>query len=52
MSIQVGRTYKVIGTLYIIKNAVYEAKEYLSKALHIFEQRCALNLAREVKSKL
>ena len=52
MSIQVGRTYKVIGTLYIIKNSLLEAKEYLTKALNIFEQKCALNLAREVKSKL
>ena len=46
MSIQVGRTYKVIGTLYIIKNSLLEAKEYLTKALNIFEQKCALNLAR------
>ena len=34
-----AKTYKVIGTLYIIQNMTQEAKEYLLKAQSIFEQR-------------
>lgn len=47
-----AKTYKVIGTLYIIQNMTQEAKEYLLKAQSIFEQRGLQKLLREVKNKL
>jgi len=47
-----AKTYKVIGTLYIIQNMAQEAKEYLLKAQSIFEQRGLTKMLKEVKNKL
>ena len=38
-SVQIGKTFKVIGTLYIISNKPVEAREYLLRASKIFESR-------------
>ena len=51
-SVQIGKTYKVIGTLYIISNKPVEAREYLLQASKIFESRGQLKLKSEVRSKL
>lgn len=51
-SLNLAKTYKVIGTLYIIQNQPNEAKEYLQRALAIFELKGNLKLQKEVKSKL
>ena len=47
-----AKTYKVIGTLYIIQNMNQEAKEYLLKAQSIFEQRGLQKMLKEVKKLL
>jgi hypothetical protein len=47
-----GKTYKVIGTLYIINNNPVEAREYLSKAYTIFEGKGMVKLLKEVKNKM
>lgn len=51
-SIQLGKTYKVIGTLYIINNNPAEAREYLMRAHAIFESKGLIKLLKEVKNKL
>lgn len=51
-SVQLGKTYKVIGTLYIINNNPGEAREYLMRAHGIFESKGLLKLLKEVKSKI
>lgn len=51
-SLNLGKTYKVIGTLYIIQNQPAEAKEYLQRSLAIFELKGNLKMQKEVKSKL
>ena len=38
-SINLGKTYKVIGTLYIINNNPAEARDYLMRAHAIFESK-------------
>ena len=49
---QLGKTFKVIGTLYIINSNPQEAREYLMRAHGIFESKGLLKLLKEVKSKL
>lgn len=51
-SLQLGRTYKLIGTLYILRRKQNEAKVYLQKAQTIFELKGASKLLKEVKNKL
>ena len=51
-SLQLGRTYKLIGTLYILRRKQNEAKVYLQKAQTIFELKGATKLLKEVKNKL
>ena len=51
-SLQLGRTYKLIGTLYILRRKQNEAKVYLQKAQTIFELKGAAKLLKEVKNKL
>ena len=50
----VAKTYKVIGTLYMIDNPPkpQEAKEYLLRAQSIFEQRGLPKMLKEVKEKI
>ena len=48
-STQLGKTYKVIGTIHLLNKSQIEAKEYLVKAQHIFEQRGMIKLLKEVK---
>ena len=52
MSVQVGKTYKIIGTLYIILNRSEEAREYLLRCLRIFEARGLMRLMKEALNKL
>ncbi len=52
MSLNLGKTYKVIGTLYIIQNSPVEARDYLQRALAIFELKGNVKVQKEVKSKL
>lgn len=47
-----AKTYKVIGTLYIIASNPGEARDYLMRAHGIFEAKGMLKLLKEVKSKL
>ncbi len=49
---QLGKTYKVIGTLYIITNNPGEARDYLMRAHAIFEAKGQVKLLKEVKNKL
>lgn len=49
---QLGKTFKVIGTLYIINSNPQEAREYLMRAHGIFEAKGLLKLLKEVKNKL
>ena len=49
---QVGKTYKVIGTIHLLNKNNLEAREYLQKAQAIFEQKGLLKLLKEVKHKL
>ena len=51
-SLQLGKTYKLIGTLYILRRMQNEAKSYLQKAQTIFELKGATKLLKEVKTKL
>jgi tetratricopeptide (TPR) repeat protein len=51
-SSQLAKTYKVIGTLYIINNNPPEARDYLMRAHAIFESKGQLKLLKEVKNKL
>mmetsp|Transcript_17936 Transcript_17936/g.15843 ORF Transcript_17936/g.15843 Transcript_17936/m.15843 type:complete len:312 (-) Transcript_17936:28-963(-) len=51
-SLQLGKTYKLIGTLYILRRMQNEAKAYLQKAQTIFELKGSTKLLKEVKTKL
>ena len=51
-SIKLGKTYKIIGTLNIITEKQEEAKQYLSLAYKIFENKGQEKLMKEVASKL
>ena len=51
-SMQLGKTYKVIGTLYIINNNPDGARQYLMAAHQIFESKGFVKLLKEVKNKL
>ena len=51
-STQLGKTYKVIGTIHLLSKNNLEAREYLQKAQVIFEQKGLLKLLKEVKQKL
>eukprot|EP00831_Metopus_contortus_P043946 TRINITY_DN3525_c0_g1_i1.p1 TRINITY_DN3525_c0_g1~~TRINITY_DN3525_c0_g1_i1.p1 ORF type:complete len:126 (-),score=22.61 TRINITY_DN3525_c0_g1_i1:140-517(-) len=51
-SLQIGKTCKLIGTLYIISEAFDEAQEYLLAAYRIFESKGQEQLMKEVASKL
>lgn len=53
-SVNIAKTYKVIGTLYMIDNPPkpQEAKEYLLRAQSIFEQRGLPKMLKEVKEKI
>lgn len=50
----IAKTYKVIGTLYMIDNPPkpQEAKEYLLRAQSIFEQKGLQKMLKEVKEKV
>lgn len=52
MSVNSGKTLKMIGIFYIVLDNTDEAKYYLSHAAQIFEQRGAIKLLAEVKAKL
>jgi hypothetical protein len=52
MSVNLGKTYKVIGTLYIIQNQPVEARDYLTRALSIFELKGNTKVQKEIKAKL
>lgn len=43
-SMNLARTYKVIGTLYVAMNSTEEARDFLMRALSIFEQKGALKM--------
>ena len=51
-STQLGKTYKVIGTIHLLNKNHAESREYLLKAQSIFEQKGLLKLLKEVKQKL
>ena len=51
-STQLGKTYKVIGTIHLLNKNHAEARDYLQKAQFIFEQKGLLKLLKEVKQKL
>ena len=51
-STQLGKTYKVIGTIHLLNKHYQEARDYLLKAQAIFEQKGQLKLFKEVKQKL
>lgn len=51
-STQLGKTFKVIGTIHLLNKNHIDAKEYLVKAQNIFEQKGLLKLLKEVKQKL
>jgi hypothetical protein len=51
-SANLAKTYKVIGTLHIILNNPNEAKNYLTLAAQIFEQRGMLKMLKEVRQKI
>lgn len=51
-STQLGKTYKVIGTIHLLNKNHSESREYLLKAQSIFEQKGLLKLLKEVKQKL
>ena len=47
-----AKTYKIIGTLYIINERPEEAKDYLTQAYRIFEAKGMDKLAKEISGKL
>ena len=53
-SVNIAKTFKVIGTLYMISNPPKpaDAKDYLMRALVIFEQRGLQKMLKEVKDKV
>mmetsp|Transcript_36183 Transcript_36183/g.47535 ORF Transcript_36183/g.47535 Transcript_36183/m.47535 type:complete len:116 (+) Transcript_36183:147-494(+) len=53
-SVNIAKTFKVIGTLFMICNPPkpQEAKDYLQRAQSIFEQRGLQKLLKEVKEKI
>lgn len=51
-STQLGKTYKVIGTIHLLNKNHLDAREYLLKAQNIFEQKGLLKLLKEVKQKI
>ena len=48
-STQLGKTYKVIGTIHLLNKNHAEARDYLQKAQFIFEQKGLVKLLKEVK---
>ncbi len=51
-SVKLGKTYKIIGTLYIITESPEEARQYLMQAYKIFESKGQEKLMKEVAGKL
>jgi len=51
-SVKLGKTYKIIGTLYIIREDYEKAREYLSMAYKIFESKGMTKLMAEIEQKL
>ena len=51
-STQIGKTYKVIGTIHLLNKNHADAREYLSRAQAIFELKGQIKLLKEVKQKL
>ncbi len=49
---KLGKTYKIIGTLYIITESPEEARQYLMQAYKIFESKGQDKLMKEVAGKL
>ena len=45
---ELGKTLKVIGTILILKKDYEQARQYLNKALKIFENRGMVKLFKEV----
>jgi len=48
-STQLGKTYKVIGTIHLLNKNNVDARDYLIKAQNIFEAKGQLKLLKEVK---
>jgi len=51
-SVKLGKTYKAMGTIYIIIEDHENANEYLKKAYKIFEAKDMQKFMKEVSSKL
>ena len=51
-SLNLARTYKVLGTLFTAQNQPTEARDFLMRAYSIFEQRGHLKMQKEVKARL
>lgn len=48
-STQLGKTYKVIGTIHFLSKSHTDAREYLGRAQAIFELKGQFKLLKEVK---
>jgi len=51
-SLNLARTYKILGTIFTAQNQPNEARDFLMRAYSIFEQRGHLKMQKEVKQKL
>ena len=51
-SVKLAKTYKAMGTIYMIIEDYEKAKEYLKKAYKIFEAKDMQKFIKEVSSKL
>ena len=51
-SVQVAKTQKIIGTIYILTQNYSDAQRYLNKALKIFDENGMKKAVAEIKSKL
>ena len=51
-SVNVGKTYKVIGTLFTINRQYPEAKEYLHKAIQVYESKGMSKIVKEIRQKI
>lgn len=51
-SVKLGKTYKAIGTIYIIMERNEGAREYLKRAYKIFEAKGMQRFMTEIKAKL
>ncbi len=51
-SVQVAKTQKIIGTLYLVRNQFFDSKRYLQKAKKIFEANKFKKTVSEINKKL